>query len=162
MGVAALVLVLWWLGREPRGDRAQAPPAAQRRVGSRPGAGAAAGTAAGGAAASGSLAAYVADRVTDADDPDGAFMDGYVSGRYTERLEQSKARAVERDRRDVDPDRTRPGSDDLSEDHDHDDDWEADVSAYGHPTHPSHGRGGHDDPTHGWHPADFSDESDDW
>lgn len=79
--VVGVVLLGWWGAR--RGTTGGAPPVMLARTTAVP----AAGGGAVAAMATSPLAGEVARRALDPDDPDGAFMDGYVAGRYSERAE---------------------------------------------------------------------------
>jgi hypothetical protein len=76
LGAGAVAVVGWLLSRS---SEAGAPAQRPARPVTVAGAGAAVG------ATVSPMAAEIARRAADPDDPDGAFMDGYVPGRYTER-----------------------------------------------------------------------------
>lgn len=79
LAVVGFGVFLWWLGRAP----SQPAPPAGGRYGAAPGVAAASAV---------PLTHEVLRRATDPDDPDGAFMDGYVAGRYTERWSADEAK----------------------------------------------------------------------
>jgi hypothetical protein len=100
LGIAVLVVVLWRAARQPT---VPAPPPRHVHLTAVP------------AAAAGAVTAEVVRRATDPADPDGAFMDGYLSGRYTERWEtrtsaQDRRRAAPADEEVID--RFSTGDDD--------------------------------------------------
>ena len=85
VALATVAAFCWWLGRVagPPGagfPPALAPPAASDQ----------------GPVSQTPLPAEVSRRVADPDDPAGAFMDGYLAGRYTEQLNERAALATER------------------------------------------------------------------
>jgi hypothetical protein len=111
LGIAVLVVVLWRAARQPA---VPAPPPRGAHLTAVP------------AAAAGAVTAEVVRRATDPDNPDGAFMDGYVAGRYTERWQnptsaQEGRRSAPADEEETD--RFSTGDDDDVGDDESWDDW---------------------------------------